>query len=48
MWYIVDKDNQYINEFTTKEQAEQYCNWWNNIGRFNEWNEPIGYIIKEI
>lgn len=46
MFYVVDQNGQYINEFNTREQAQKYCDRWNNYFRFNEWNEPIAHVVS--
>lgn len=47
MFYVVDEQDIYINEFTTHEAAEKFCEKWNTSLRFNEWGEPKAHIMGE-
>ena len=46
MFYVVDEWDVYIREFTTREDAERFCNKWNEKFRFNEWNEPKAHVME--
>ena len=46
MFYVVDEQEVYIDEFTTREEAEKFCEKWNTSLRFNEWGEQKAHIIK--
>ena len=46
MFYVVDEWNQYIREFTTREEAETFCEKWNNGFRFSEWTEPKAHVVE--
>lgn len=46
MFYVVDQNGQYINEFKTRDEAEQYCEKWNRKYRFNEWTALKASVIE--
>jgi hypothetical protein len=45
MFYVVDQWGQCINEFNTRDEAERYCEKWNNGFRFHEWTAPKAHVI---
>ena len=45
MFYVVDQNNIYIEEFTNAEDADRFCEKWNNKYRFNYWGDPIAHVI---
>lgn len=45
MFYVVDQWGQYINEFGTRDEAERYCEKWNNSFRFHEWTAPKAHVV---
>ena len=46
MFYIVDENDQYIDERETREAAEAYCARWNEILRFTEWEAPMAHVVE--
>lgn len=46
MFYVVDEQEVYINDFTTREEAEKFCEKWNTSLRFNEWGEQKAHVIE--
>jgi hypothetical protein len=38
-------ENQWLEEFDTMAEAEKYCVWWNEKGRFTVWGDPFAYIM---
>jgi len=48
MFYVVDQWGQYINEFQTQEEAEEFCDRWNRHFRFSEWTAPKACIVEGV
>lgn len=46
MFYVVDQWGQYINEFESRDEAERFCEKWNNKFRFSEWRAPKATVIE--
>lgn len=46
MFYVVDQWGQYINEFEDRNEAETYCEKWNNKFRFSEWTAPKAHVVE--
>ncbi len=46
MFYVVDQWGQYINEFKSRDEAEQFCEKWNSKFRFSEWTAPKATVIE--
>ena len=43
MFYVVDQNGQYINEFNTQKQAQKYCDKKNELINFVK-KSNISYI----
>jgi len=46
MFYVVDQWDVYIREFSTREEAEAFCEKWNNKFRFSEWTAPKAHVVE--
>ena len=44
MLYVVDQWGQYIQKFTDREEAERYCEKWNERFPFSKWTTPKAHV----
>ena len=47
MFYVVNQWGQRIREFSTRDEAEQFCEKWNRGFSFGEYTAPKAYVIEE-
>lgn len=46
MYYVVDQWGKTIREFNDREDANQFCERWNEKFQFSGWTGPKAQVIE--